>query len=376
MTTAIPLVDLNAQYRAIKPELDDAVAAVIARSAFVGTAGNEFVRQFEAAYAAYVGLQSCVACANGTDAIELVLHARGIGPGDEVLVPALSWIATSEAVTTAGATPVFVDILPGEYTMDPDAAAAKVTSRTRAIIPVHLYGLPARIEPLARLARRHNLFLLEDCAQAHGATIDGRQVGTFGDAATYSFFPGKNLGAWGDAGALLTNDAELARTARMISQHGQTDRKHDHRIEGRNSRMDGLQAAILSVKLRYLPEWTETRCRIAARYREALAGTVDGMQASPAGFGHVYHLFVLEVPGRDAVLRALAADGIAAVVQYPTALPLLPAYARFGHRPEDFPVAANLTGRILSIPLYPELTDEQQDRVVGAVRTAVAAARP
>lgn len=375
MKTRIPLVDLQAQYLSMKQELDDAMAAVIARSAFVGTAGNEFVRQFEQEFAAYAGRSVCIACGNGTDALEILLQAAGIGAGDEVIVPALSWIATSEAVTTVGATPVFVDILPGEYTMDPAAAAARITAKTRAIIPVHLYGLPAHIEEIAALATRHGLFLLEDCAQSHGARVGGRLAGTFGHAASYSFFPGKNLGAWGDAGGLVTDDAELGRKARMIAQHGQTGRKHDHQIEGRNSRMDGLQAAILSAKLPRLPAWTVTRQRIAAKYREALAGVVDGMQVVPDGYESVYHLMVLEVPHRDAVVNALTEDGIAAVIQYPTALPLLPAYARFGHRPEDFPVAAAVTQRIFSVPLYPELTGDQQHVVIDAVARAVAASK-
>ncbi len=375
MKTRIPLVDLQAQYLSMKQELDDAMAAVIARSAFVGTAGNEFVRQFEQEFAAYAGRSVCVACGNGTDALEILLQAAGIGPGDEVIVPALSWIATSEAVTTVGATPVFVDILPGQYTMDPAAAAARITAKTRAIIPVHLYGLPACIEEIAALATRHGLFLLEDCAQSHGARVGGRLAGTFGHAASYSFFPGKNLGAWGDAGGLVTDDAELGRKARMIAQHGQTGKKHDHQMEGRNSRMDGLQAAILSAKLPRLPAWTVTRQRIAAKYRDALAGIVDGMQVVPDGFESVYHLMVLEVPHRDAVVNALTEDGIGAVIQYPTALPLLPAYARFGHRAEDFPVAAAVTQRIFSVPLYPELTDGQQREVVDAVARAVAASR-
>jgi len=375
MTTPIPLVDLSAQYRSMQREIDEAMAAVIAKNAFIGTAGNVFVRAFEQAFAAYVGRHTCIACANGTDALEILLQAAGIGPGAEVLVPALSWIATAEAVTTVGATPVFVDILPGEYTMDPDAAAAKITSRTQAIIPVHLYGLPAQIDAISRLAKRHGLFLLEDCAQAHGATVGGRQVGTFGGAASYSFFPGKNLGAWGDAGAMLTDDVQLGRAARMIAQHGQTEKKHDHQIEGRNSRMDGLQAAILSAKLPHLDDWTAARRRIAAQYRRELEAVVESIQVCPPGCESVYHLFVLEVNNRDAVLQALVADGIAAVVQYPTALPLLPAYARFRHRPEDFPVASTVTRRILSIPLYPELTDAQQAQVIAALSSAVAAAK-
>lgn len=371
MTQTIPLVDLTAQYASMRSELDDAMAAVIAETAFVGTSLNRFVRGFETAFASFVGTKHCVACANGTDAIEILLRAAGIGEGDEVLVPAVSWIATSEAVTTCGATPVFVDILPGEYTIDPEAATSKVTPRTAAIIPVHLYGMPARMDALTRIAHKHHLFLLEDCAQAHGAMWDGRQIGTFGDAAAFSFFPGKNLGAWGDAGGMLTKDDALAGTARMIAQHGQTDKKHDHQIEGRNSRMDGLQAAILSAKLRHLPAWTSARRRRAETYRRQLSGVVERVQDEPDKAQGVFHMFVLEMSNREALTQALAANGIATAVHYPTPLPLLRAYDRFGHRPGDFPVASLVAQRILSIPLYPELTSPQQEQIVSAIRRAL-----
>jgi dTDP-4-amino-4,6-dideoxygalactose transaminase len=367
----IPLVDLSAQYHAIKPELDAAVAAVIAKDAFIGSSSNEFVREFEREFAAYAGHRFCIACGNGTDALEILLQAAGIGPGAEVLVPALTWIATGEAVTTCGATPVFVDVLANHYTIDPAAAAAKVTSRTQAIIPVHLYGLPADMHEVMRIADKHGLFVLEDCAQAHGARLDGRPVGTFGHAASYSFYPSKNLGAWGDAGAMATDDEAMAGRARMIAQHGQVGRKHDHRIEGRNSRMDGLQAAVLSAKLKHLRAWTKSRQALAARYRTDLASVVRGFQVSPTLMEHVYHLFTVEVNGRDDVQRAMAEQGIATAVQYPVPLPLLEAYARFEHRADEFPVASSLTGRILSLPLYPELTASQQAEVVAALSTAV-----
>ena len=375
MSHSIPLVDLSAQYASIKRELDEAVAAVVAKSAFIGTSGNEFVNAFERDFAAFAGNRHCVACGNGTDALEIVLKAAGIGPGDEVLVPSLTWIATAEAVTTCGATPVFVDVLPGVYTIDVAQADAKITSRTKAIIPVHLYGLPAEMHEVMRLSARRHLFVLEDCAQAHGARFDGRPIGTFGHAATYSFYPSKNLGAWGDAGAMLTDDEAMAAKIRMIAQHGQVGRKHDHRIEGRNSRMDGLQAAVLSVKLKHLARWTKTRQMLAARYRAELAGVVGGFQVCPPGMEHVYHLFTVEVSGRNDVQRTLADQGIASAVQYPVPLPLLEAFARFNHRPEDFPVASALTRRILSLPLYPELTPGQQGEVIAAVTAAVAQAK-
>jgi dTDP-4-amino-4,6-dideoxygalactose transaminase len=368
--TRIPLVDLTAQYHSMKTEIDDAITAVITENAFVGASENRFVRAFEEEFGSFVGISHCVACANGTDALEILLRAAGIGGGDDVLVPAVSWIATSEAVSTCGARPVFVDVLPGEYTIDPDAAASKITNRTAAIIPVHLYGMPARMGVLCDVAQKHHLFLLEDCAQAHGAILAGRQVGTFGDAASYSFFPGKNLGAWGDAGGMVTADEGLAQKARMISQHGQTGKKHDHQIEGRNSRMDGLQAAILSAKLKHLPAWTADRRRLAATYRRELSGIVDRMQDEPEAARSVFHMYVLEMSNREAVRRALASEGIATAVHYPVPLPLLPAYERYGLRSGDFPVASRMTERILSIPLYPELTGPQQEGIVSVIREA------
>lgn len=373
--TRVPFVDLAAQYQSMKAELDEAVRTVIAESAFIGGFGNRFVRAFEDEFARFVGRENCIGCGNGTDALEILLAAAGIGAGDEVLVPAVSWIATSEAVSTCGATPVFVDVLADRYSIDPAAAAAKISPRTAAIIPVHLYGLPAMMDELCELARRHGLFVLEDCAQAHGAVYRGRAVGTIGDAAAFSFYPGKNLGAWGDAGAMLTNDTGLARSARMIAQHGQGAGKHDHQREGRNSRLDGLQAAVLTVKLRRLPDWTRSRQRLAARYQEELAGVVEAMQARPPEAKAVYHLFVTEVEQRDAVAAALSIRGVGSAVQYPRPLPLLPAYERLGYVREDFPVAARFTDRTLSLPMFAEMTEAQQTTVIDAVRSAVNDAR-
>lgn len=360
----IPLVDLHAQHNAMQAEIAAAMSSVMADSAFVGNPANPYVRAFEEQFAAFTQTAHCVACGNGTDSLEILLAAAGVGRGDEVLVPAVSWIATSEAVTTCGATPVFVDVLRDEYTMDPACAESKLTSRTVAIIPVHLYGAPARMSELCAFAQRHNLFLLEDCAQAHGATYQGRQVGLFGHAASYSFFPSKNLGALGDAGAMTTNDAALARRARMIAQHGQSEYKHDHQIEGRNSRMDGLQAAVLSAKLRHLPAWTSARKTLSRRYRLNLEGLVDGMQSLPEGSDSVFHLFVIELTERSAAAEALAKAGISTAVQYPAPLPLLRAYEHLGFSVADFPNAAAMTSRILSLPLYPELAVAQQDYVI------------
>lgn len=370
----IPFVDLAAQYATIKPAIDAAIATVIAENAFIGNSGNRHVQLFERDFAAYCRVKHVIGCANGTDSIEILLQAAGIGRGDEVIVPAMSWISTSEAVTTVGATPVFADIDPHTYTIDPAQIAAKITPRTRAIIPVHLYGLPADMDPILEIARRHNLFVLEDCAQSHGAEYRGRRVGTMGNAASFSFYPGKNLGAYGDAGGMATNDDALAARARMISQHGQAKAKHDHQIEGRNSRLDGLQAAILSVKLPHIESWTEARRRHALRYRALLATSGLKLQAAPEERRHVYHLFVVQAPAREEAIRQLGEKGITAAIQYPRALPLLSAYERFGHRAEEFPHAVQLAARCFSLPMYAELSEEAIAGVAAEV-TRIAAKR-
>lgn len=367
----IPLVDLKAQYNLLKPQIDAAIAAVITDTAFIGNMSNAYVQRFEAEYARYTGVKHAIACANGTDAIEVLLKAAGIGHGDEVLVPAISWIATSEAVSNVGAKPVFVDIEPDCYAIDVDQAASKVTSRTRAIIPVHLYGQMADMDAIMVLAEKHGLFVLEDCAQAHAARYKGRLAGTIGHAGSFSFFPGKNLGAYGDAGGMVTNDDRLAEMARMICQHGQSKAKHDHQIEGRNSRLDGIQAAILSVKLPYLDQWTVARRELARHYRDLLQGSGIQFQAERPGCEHVYHLLVLQLPQRDAVSRKLADGGIATTMQYPRALPLLTAYAARGHLQTEFPHAVSLAARCLSLPLYPELTREQVGHVARTLQAAL-----
>jgi dTDP-4-amino-4,6-dideoxygalactose transaminase len=355
----IPFVDLHAQYLSIQGEIDAAIAGVLAETAFIG---GRHVRAFEESFASFVGRRHCIGCANGTDSLEILLQALGIGPGDEVIVPANSWISTSEAVSAVGALPVFADSLPGLYTIDVGHAARLVTPRTRAIIPVHLYGLPADMDAVMELAGRHGLKVVEDCAQAHGATYRGRCVGSIGDAGSFSFYPGKNLGAYGDAGCMVTDDDELATRARMLANHGRLG-KHDHALEGRNSRLDGLQAAILLAKLPHLPAWTEARRSRAAHYRERLAGCRVELPREPAGSTHVYHLFVVQLEGRDRVREALCQDAIETGIHYPIPLPLLKAYAARGFTPGDFPVAAPQAGRILSLPIFPELAEEQIDRI-------------
>lgn len=368
----IPFVDLAAQYQNHRAELDAAMAEVMAETAFIGTRANRFVKAFEAGFAGFNGVKHAIGCANGTDALEILLAAAGVGPGDEVLVPALTWIATSEAVSTVGATPVFVDVDRDTLTMDPELAAAAVTERTRAIVPVHLYGRPAAMDPLLELAAEHDLFVLEDCAQAHGAESRSRRVGTMGNAGSFSFFPGKNLGAYGDAGGMITDDDALAERARMIGQHGQGGKKFEHAIEGRNSRLDGLQAAVLGVKLKYLEDWTEARIAAADRYRELLADLPLTLPAPDGEDRHVYHLFACRTPRRDAVREALGQQGIATGLQYPVALPLLGAYADHGYTAADFPQAHAMSQEVLTLPIYPEITEAQQTAVRDALATALA----
>ena len=348
----IPFVDLKAQYHSIKEEIDTAIQKVIDETAFIK---GKYVQRFEEEYADAYGVKHVISCANGTDAIYITLKALGIGPGDEVITTALSWISTSETITQTGARVVFVDIDPDYYTIDTAKIEEKITERTKAIIPVHLYGHPANMTKIMAIAKKHNLKVIEDCAQAHFAQWQGQNVGTFGDAGTFSFFPGKNLGAYGDAGCIITDDDDLAEKMRRFSRHGALG-KHDHEIEGINSRMDGLQAAILSVKLKYIHEWTELRIQHAEKYNQLLSG-VDNI-VTPVTYQnakHVFHLYVIRTENRDELHSHLKENGISTGLHYPTALPYLKAYDYLKHVPDDFPVAYQYSSGILSLPMYPEL---------------------
>jgi dTDP-4-amino-4,6-dideoxygalactose transaminase len=362
----VPFVDLRAQYEQLKGELDAAIAQVLAESAFIR---GKYVEQFERAYAQSYGVRHCIGVGNGTDALYIAFRALGIGPGDEVITTALSWISTSETISQVGARPVFVDIEPDYYTLDPQQIEAKITERTRAIVPVHLYGQPAEMEPILELARRYGLAVVEDCAQAHFATYHGRYVGTFGTLGTFSFYPSKNLGAYGDAGAIITDSDELALFVRRFANHGALV-KYDHEFEGINSRLDGIQAAILHVKLRYIHEWNRRRAELAQRYIELL-GDVEELvlpRIRP-GCGHVFHVFAIRTPWRSELQEFLSARGIQTQVHYPVALPFLPPYRHLGHRAEEFPVAWRVQQELLSLPMYPELTEQQQRYVTEAIRS-------
>jgi dTDP-4-amino-4,6-dideoxygalactose transaminase len=360
----IPFADLYAQYLTIKDELDAAIAEVIRTSAFIR---GSHVEKFELEFAAAIGASHCVSCANGTDALYIAMRALGLKPGDEVLTTAHSWIATSETITQAGGKVVFCDTDAETYTIDPAQIEAKVTPRTVGIIPVHLYGHPANMDAIMAVASKHRLWVIEDCAQAHLAKLDGRTVGTFGVAATFSFYPGKNLGAMGDAGAIVTSDAKLAEQMAMFARHGGL-RKGDHQIEGINSRLDGLQAAILSIKLRKLAGWTARRKSIAADYDRMLAGLSSVVTPHVAAYADpVYHLYVIRHERRDELAAHLAAKGIQTVVNYPVALPFLPAYRYLEGTPAQFPNAHRNQARVLSIPIFPEMTSLQQQKVVEAI---------
>ncbi len=370
--TEIPLVDLAAQHAAIADDVTRGWHEVLASTAFIG---GPQVRAFEREFAAFTGAGECVAVANGTDAIEIALRAVGAGPGDEIILPANSFIATAEAVCRTGATPVLVDCADDDtYLMDMAAAAAAVTPRTRAFLPVHLYGQVAPVERLTALAEQIGAPVIEDAAQAHGATRHGRGAGSLGLAAATSFYPGKNLGAYGDAGAVLTSSAELAALTRLIRDHG-SPRKYVHEVLGINSRLDTLQAVVLSAKLRRLAAWNEARRTAAARYDEALGPLAEVVTPRTLdGNTHAWHLYVIRVPERDRVLAELSAAGIGAGIHYPVPIHRTPAFASLGAHagaPPACPVAERVADEVLSLPLYAEITAGQQERVVEALIKAI-----
>jgi len=349
----IPFVDLHAQYLTIKQEIDRAIADVIAQSAYIR---GWHVDAFEEAWARTLGVKRCISCANGTDAIYIALRGLGLKRGDEVITSAHSWISTSETITQAGGRVVFCDTDEETFTIDPADIERKITPATVGIVPVHLYGQPADMGAIIAIARKHNLWVIEDCAQAHLASYKGQLVGTFGNVATFSFYPGKNLGAYGDAGCVVTNDDRLADWMTTFARHGG---KGDHVMEGINSRMDGLQAAILNAKLPHLPAWTAARRRVAACYNELLEDVGDVITPTvKSDRDHVYHLYVIRTENRDALREHLSEAGISTVLNYPKALPFYPAYAYLGHVPKNFPAAYFNQSRILSLPIYPEMPEE------------------
>jgi dTDP-4-amino-4,6-dideoxygalactose transaminase len=361
----IPLVDLRAQYHSIRKEIDNALAEAISGSDFIK---GRAVTQFEESFSNYIGTRHCVGCGNGTDALELIIKSLHIGAGDEVIVPALTWIASAEAVNNAGAEPVFADIRNDDFTIDAEQIDRFITKRTKAIIAVHLYGCPCDMDLIRKKAEKYGLFVIEDCAQAHGAEFKGKKVGTFGIAAAFSFFPSKNLGAFGDAGAVVTDSDELADKVRSLANHGQLHVRHYHRVIGRNSRLDTIQAAVLNVKLKYLDDWNDKRIAASDYYRSGL-GSAASVIVPPAvqNRKHVYHIFSILSSGRDGLIERLKSNGIASGIHYPTPLPFLEAYRYKQHSPDDFPVASRIANEVLSVPIYPEITVSQLVRVCEAI---------
>jgi dTDP-4-amino-4,6-dideoxygalactose transaminase len=360
----IPVVDLKAQYAAIKPEVDAAIQRVLEHTQFIQ--GPE-VRAFEEAFARYVGAEAAIGVASGTAALHLALLACGVGPGDEVITTPFTFYATAEAINQAGATPVFVDIAPDTYNLDPAKIEAAITPRTRAIVPVHLYGQSADMDAILAIARQYGLRVIEDAAQAHAAEHHGRRCGSLGDLACFSFYPSKNLGCYGDGGMVTGSDPALLARIRRLRDHGRVG-KYEHVELGWGSRLDALQAAILGAKLPHLDRWTAQRRAAAARYNDLLAGAEVVTPTERAYNRHVYYCYVIRTPRRDGLAAHLAAQGIDTVVHYPIPMHLQPAYRQMGLEPGTYPVAEAAAQQVLSLPMFPEITPEKQGRVSGAVR--------
>lgn len=365
----VPFVDLGAQYRTIASEMDQAISQVIRETDFI--LGRE-VHLFEEEFAAFCEAHYAIGVDSGTSALELALRAFGIGPGDEVITAANSFIASALAISHAGGTPVLVDVDPYSYTLDVTAIERAITRRTKAVIPVHLYGHPADMDPIRQLADKHGLVVIEDACQAHGARYKGKRVGSLGHAAAFSFYPGKNLGAYGDGGMVVTNDRKVAKRLEMLRNYGQKE-KYKHLFRGYNRRLDTMQAAILRVKLKYLEKWNAARRWNAMLYQKHLEGSGVVVPGEAGGAEAVWHLYVIRTGRRDALKEHLAGKGVNAGIHYPVPIHLQPAYEDLGHKRGDFPVTEAYADRILSLPLYAELTPEQIEHVSSAISEFLAA---
>ena len=359
----IPFVDLRAQYHSIQGEIDAAVAATLERGDFIL---GEAVARFERDFARYCGVKHAVGVSSGTDALRLALEACGVGPGDEVITAANTYVATVEAILDLRAVPVLADVSPHTYNIDVDAVAKAITPRTKAIVPVHLYGQPADMDPILELGRDRNVKIIEDACQAHGARYKGRRAGSMGDLGCFSFYPAKNLGAYGDGGVVVTDNDEYALRIGMARNHGQREKYH-HLIKGSNSRLDTLQAAILNVKLPYLDQWNASRRHAAAMYRQHLQQIGIAGPEEDRNVEHVYHLFVITVNRRDELQRYLTAQGIETGIHYPIPIHQQGVYTAAGRQGGRYPVVERLAGRILSLPFFAELSQDQVKRVVGAI---------
>ncbi|MBZ5568055.1 MAG: DegT/DnrJ/EryC1/StrS family aminotransferase [Acidobacteriia bacterium] len=359
----VPFLDLKAQYHSIKPEIDAAVARILESSQFVL---GEAVAAFEKDFARYCSTEQAIAVNTGTSALHLSLLAAGIGAGDEVITTPFTFVATVAAILYTGARPVLADIDPKSFNLDPAQIERAISPRTKAIIPVHLYGQPADMDPIMEIARRHKLIVIEDAAQAHGAEYKGRRVGSIGAMGCFSFYPGKNLGAYGEGGAVTTSNPEYARTIRMLRDWG-AEKKYQHQLKGYNYRMEGFQGAILGVKLRYLEGWTEARRAHARRYHQLLAGSGVRTPAEVSGVRHVYHVYTVRSAERDELQRTLQAAGVQTGIHYPIPVHRQPAYSDLGYGPGDFPHAEAAAREVLSLPIFPEMTEAQMQEVVAAV---------
>lgn len=359
----VPFADLRELHRPIEAELREVFERVLQQSSFI--LGPE-IKQFEQAFASYVEAKECITISSGTTALQLVLEGVGVGRGDEVITVPNTFIATAEAVSALGARPVFVDVDPVSYTMDTALVERAITPKTKALLPVHLYGQSADLDPLLEISRRHGIALIEDACQAHGALYKGRKVGALGNAGCFSFYPGKNLGALGEGGAITTNDPELAQKLRMLRDHGSV-KKYEHRVPGYNYRLEGLQGGFLSVKLKHLDSWNDGRRAAAKRYSELLSGSRVVLPAEMPYAKHIYHLYVVQVEDRDVVKEQLGAAGIETGLHYPTPLHLQEAYSTLGHKRGDFPVSERAAERILSLPMYPDLTNDKIEYVASVI---------
>jgi dTDP-4-amino-4,6-dideoxygalactose transaminase len=363
----IPFVDLKAQYNSIKDEIDTAVIKVLESTQFV--LGDE-VQTLEQEFSAYCEAQHSVAVNTGTSALHLALLAAGIGPGDEVITVPFTFVATVAAIDYTGAKAVFVDVDPVSYTIDVNQIEQAITDSTKAILPVHLYGQPADMDPILDIARRHNLVVIEDAAQAHGAEYKGRRVGSLGDMGCFSFYPGKNLGAYGEGGMLVTNNPDYERRARMLRDWGQ-ERRYHHVLKGYNYRMDGIQGAILRVKLRYIEQWTEARIHHAGQYSSLLTDADLKTPVVMPYSRHVFHIYAVRVQNREALQAALKEEGVSTGIHYPIPVHMQTAFADLGYQAGDFPVAERVANEVLSLPMYPELSEEQVKTVSTALLRSV-----
>lgn len=351
----VPFVDLLSQYNSIKPEIDNAIKSVITETAFIG---GKYVEKFEKEFATLYGVKNCIAVGNGTDSLYIIMKMLGIGEGDEVITVANSWISSSETISQTGAKPVFVDVDKDYYTINPELLEKAITKNTKAIIPVHLQGQICDMEAIMKIANKYNIPVIEDCAQSHFSEFNGIRAGLFGIAASFSFYPGKNLGAYGDAGCIITNDDSLAAKFKMFARHGALI-KHQHEIEGINSRLDGLQAAILSSKLPYILNWTEQRIKISGLYNKYLQGIDEVVLPKVrSNSKHTFHLFVVQVERRDELVTYLKDNGIETAIHYPAILPALKCYSYLDLDPKSFAISYAMQPKILSLPIYPELTEE------------------